>query len=70
VLDIPGLWLFGGKDNEIPTEQSVRQLAQLIAGGKRNFEQQTLPEAGHAMLHAFQQAYSITVAWIRARAAA
>jgi pimeloyl-ACP methyl ester carboxylesterase len=70
VLDIPGLWLFGGKDNEIPTGQSVRQLAELIAKGKRNFEQRTLPEAGHAMRGAFEEAYRITIEWIRAHAAA
>ena len=68
-LDIPGLWLCGGRDNEIPTEQSVRQLAELIAKGKPNFEQQTLPEAGHAMLDTFEKAYRITIDWIRAHAA-
>jgi pimeloyl-ACP methyl ester carboxylesterase len=69
VLDIPGLWLFGGRDNEIPTGQSVRQLAELIAQGKPNFEQRTLPEAGHAMRGVFQEAYGITTDWIRAHAA-
>jgi pimeloyl-ACP methyl ester carboxylesterase len=70
VLDIPGLWLFGGKDNEIPTEQSVRQLAELIAKGKPNFEQRTLPQAAHAMRGAFDEAYRITIDWIRAHAKA
>jgi pimeloyl-ACP methyl ester carboxylesterase len=70
VLDIPGLWLFGGKDNEIPTEQSVRQLAELIAKGQPNFEQRTLPHAAHAMRGAFEEAYRITIDWIRAHAKA
>jgi pimeloyl-ACP methyl ester carboxylesterase len=70
VLDIPGLWLFGGRDNEIPTEQSVRQLAELIAQGKPNFEQRTLPEAGHAMRGVDQEAYRITIDWISAHVAA
>jgi pimeloyl-ACP methyl ester carboxylesterase len=70
MLDIPGLWLFGGKDNEIPTAQSVRQLAELIAKGKPNFEQRTLSEAGHAMRGVEQEAYRITIDWIRAHAAA
>lgn len=69
VLNIPGFWLFGGRDNEIPTEQSVRQLAELIATGKPNFEQRTLPEAEHAMRGADQEAYRITIDWIRAHAA-
>jgi pimeloyl-ACP methyl ester carboxylesterase len=64
-LDIPGLWLFGGQDNEIPTELSVRQLADLIAEGKPNFEQQTLPDAAHAMRNRFPEAYRITIDWIR-----
>jgi hypothetical protein len=70
VLDIPGLWLFGGRDNEIPTDRSVRQLAELIAQGKPNFEQRTLPDAGHAMRGADQEAYRITIDWISAHAAA
>jgi pimeloyl-ACP methyl ester carboxylesterase len=69
-LGIPGLWLFGGRDNEIPTEQSVRQLAELIANGKPNFEQRTLPEAGHALDGKFEQAYRITIDWIRTHTAA
>ncbi len=69
-LDIPGLWLFGGQDNEVPTELSIRQLAELIADGKPNFEQRTLPEAQHAMRNAFQEAYGITTDWIRAHAGA
>jgi pimeloyl-ACP methyl ester carboxylesterase len=65
-LDIPGLWLFGGADNEIPTELSVRLLGELISEGKPNFEQQTLPVAQHAIRNAFQEAYGITRDWIRA----
>ena len=69
-LDIPGLWLFGGEDNEIPTEISVRQLDELIRAGKSNFQQQTLPDAGHAMRGAFQEAYAITIEWIRSHSGA
>jgi pimeloyl-ACP methyl ester carboxylesterase len=65
-LDIPGLWLFGGKDNEIPTELSKRQLAELVAAGKRNYEQRTLPGAEHAMRNAHREAFPITRDWIRA----
>lgn len=67
VLDIPGLWLFGGADNDIPTELSVRQLAALIADGKPNFEQRTLAGASHAMRNAFGEAYPITREWMRAQ---
>ncbi len=69
-LDIPGLWLFGGKDNEIPTELSARQLAAMIAAKKPNFEQRTLPDAEHAMRNAFREAYPITRDWLRSRAQA
>lgn len=66
MLDIPAFWLFGGADNEIPTALSVRQLDALIAEGKSNYEQRTLPGAEHAMRNAFGEAYPITRAWIRA----
>lgn len=69
-LDIPGLWLFGGQDNEIPTEISVRQLGALIAEGKPNYEQRMLAEAQHSMRNMQQEAYGITTDWIRAHVAA
>jgi pimeloyl-ACP methyl ester carboxylesterase len=69
-LAIPGLWLFGGRDVQIPTELSTRQLAALIAEGRSNFEQRTLPEAAHAMEGAGVAAYRITLDWMRARASA
>lgn len=69
-LGIPGLWLFGGKDVQIPTELSTRQLAALIAEGKPNFEQRTLPDAAHAMQGANAEAYRMTIDWVRARASA
>ena len=69
-LAIPGLWLFGGTDVQIPTELSARQLAALIAEGRSNFEQRTLPEAAHAMHGAGVEAYRITLDWMRARASA
>lgn len=66
-LDIPGLWLFGGQDHQMPTALSSRQLAEMIEEGKVNFEQRTLPGAAHAMQGASEEAYRLTIEWFRAR---
>jgi pimeloyl-ACP methyl ester carboxylesterase len=70
VLDIPGLWVFGGKDDIIPTELSIQLLDELIAEGYPNFERQVVPEAGHAMAGAFREAYTLSRDWMRQAALA
>jgi dienelactone hydrolase len=45
-LDVPGLWLLGGRDRSIPTPATVAILDQLIAAG-RPFARVVFPEHGH-----------------------
>jgi hypothetical protein len=45
-LDVPGLWLLGGKDRSIPTPETVAILDRLTAQG-RPFARVVFPDAGH-----------------------
>lgn len=45
-LSIPGLWIFGGKDIQVPVNLSIEHLNTLKAKGKR-YEYQLFPELGH-----------------------
>jgi dienelactone hydrolase len=45
-LSIPGLWIFGGKDIQVPVNLSIEHLNILKAKGKR-YEYQLFPELGH-----------------------
>lgn len=45
-LSIPGLWLFGGKDVQIPVGLSIEHLNELKAQGK-SYDYQLFPELGH-----------------------
>lgn len=45
-LSIPGLWIFGGKDIQVPVNLSIEKLNTLKAKGKR-YEYQLFPALGH-----------------------
>ena len=45
-LAIPGLWLFGGKDVQVPVRLSMERLETLKIKGKQ-YEYQLFPELGH-----------------------
>ena len=45
-LSIPGLWIFGGKDIQVPVNLSIEHLNILKSEGKR-YEYQLFPELGH-----------------------
>lgn len=45
-LTIPGLWIFGGKDIQVPVVLSVENLEKLKATGKR-YEYSLFPALGH-----------------------
>ena len=45
-LSIPGLWIFGGKDIQVPVNLSIEKLNTLKAKGKP-FEYQLFPALGH-----------------------
>lgn len=64
-LSIPGLWLFGGKDIQIPVGLSVEQLNALKAQGKL-YEYQLFPELGHNTAFSKSQwPVSEAVKWIK-----
>lgn len=68
-LKVPGLWLFGGKDNQLPTALCMRELDAIIASGRSNYARSFLPDAGHGMLGVEDEAYRQTLAWLKAHAA-
>ena len=45
-LSIPGLWIFGGKDIQVPVNLSIEHLNTLKSKGKR-YEYRLFPELGH-----------------------
>ena len=45
-LSIPGLWIFGGKDIQVPVTLSIEKLNTLKSKGKR-YEYQLFPALGH-----------------------
>lgn len=45
-LSIPGLWIFGGKDIQVPVNLSIEKLNTLKSKGKR-YEYQLFPALGH-----------------------
>lgn len=45
-LSIPGLWIFGGKDIQVPVNLSIENLKKLIAKGKK-YKYKLHPELGH-----------------------
>jgi uncharacterized protein len=62
-LSIPGLWLFGGRDANVPVNLSIERLKTLIAQGKP-FEYQLFPASGHNLDE--KDASPATIAWIKA----
>jgi hypothetical protein len=63
-LSIPGLWLFGGRDVNVPVNLSIERLKALTAQGKP-FEFQLFPASGHNLDE--KDAFPATIAWIKAR---
>lgn len=64
-LSIPGLWLFGGKDIQIPVGLSTAHLDTLKAQGKR-YEYQLFPELAHnTSLSKSQEPFNAAVQWIK-----
>lgn len=46
-LEIPGLWIFGGRDIQIPTTLCIENLSKQIASGKK-YEYRLYPSLGHS----------------------
>lgn len=63
-LAVPGLWLFGGQDVQIPVGLSIERLDELRARG-RPYEHQRFPALGHGLV-ASDAAVEAAVRWIQA----
>ncbi|MFP9118342.1 alpha/beta hydrolase family protein [Flavobacterium sp. RNTU_13] len=64
-LAIPGLWVFGEKDIQIPVKLCIEQLNALKAKGKP-FEYTLFPDLGHnTTAENTPQPFDIAVAWIK-----
>jgi pimeloyl-ACP methyl ester carboxylesterase len=62
-LSIPGLWIYGGEDRNVPVPLCTRNLDALIAEGHR-FAYYVDPQAGH--FHG-EPAHRRVIAWIEAQ---
>ena len=60
-LSIPGLWLYGGYDVNVPVSLSIERLKALAARGKP-FEYRLFPDSGHHL--PFDQALSTSLDWL------
>jgi dienelactone hydrolase len=64
-LSIPGLWLFGEKDIQIPVKLCIEQINALKAQGK-SFEYALFPALGHSTASANDKApVDISIQWIK-----
>jgi hypothetical protein len=67
-LSIPGLWLFGGRDIQLPAQLSIEHLDALKAQGKP-FEHRLYPLLGHnTAFAASSEPVQAAVEWIKRRA--
>ncbi|MEP6806398.1 MAG: prolyl oligopeptidase family serine peptidase [Flavobacterium sp.] len=66
-LSTKGLWLFGGKDVQIPVSLSIEHLNELKSKGK-SYEYKLFPELGHNTAFAkSQEPISFAIEWIKAQ---
>jgi dienelactone hydrolase len=65
-LSIPGLWLFGGKDIQIPSNLCIEQLQALKAQGKP-YDYVLFPELGHRTGFAGSAPVALAIEWIKTK---
>jgi dienelactone hydrolase len=65
-LSIPGLWLFGGKDIQIPANLCIEQLQALKAQGKP-YDYALFPELGHRTGFAGSAPVALAIQWIKTK---
>jgi dienelactone hydrolase len=65
-LSIPGLWLFGGKDIQIPSNLCIEQLQALKAQGKP-YDYALFPELGHRTGFAGSAPVALAIEWIKTK---
>ncbi|RYE23928.1 MAG: alpha/beta fold hydrolase [Sphingobacteriaceae bacterium] len=64
-LSIPGLWLFGGKDIQVPVHLSMEHLDSLKSKGKP-YEYRLFPELGHnTAFSKTAEPVNLAIGWIR-----
>ena len=64
-LEIPGLWLFGGKDIQVPVGLSIERMNKLKVKGKA-FDHQIFPLMGHNLGSAkSSEPFDAAVRWIK-----
>ena len=61
-LSMPGLWLYGVRDVNVPVQLSIERLRALAATGKP-FEYRLFPELGHQ--HSENDAFPAIVEWLK-----
>lgn len=67
-LSIPGLWLFGEKDIQIPVKLCIEQLNELKSKGKP-FEYTLFPSLGHnTSADNSTEPFDISICWIKQKA--
>lgn len=64
-LQIQGLWLFGGKDVQIPVHLSIEHLDMLNAKGK-HYTYQLFPLLGHNTASKSQEPVNVAIQWVKA----
>jgi pimeloyl-ACP methyl ester carboxylesterase len=65
-LTVPGLWLFGGKDIQIPSNLCIEQLQALKAQGKP-YDYALFPELGHRTGFAGSAPVALAIEWIKTK---
>ena len=66
-LSIPGLWIFGGKDIQVPVNLSIEHL-NVLKSGNRHYEHKLYPSLGHnTAFSASKEPVEYAVSWIKNR---
>jgi pimeloyl-ACP methyl ester carboxylesterase len=65
-LSIPGLWLFGGKDIQIPANLCIEDLQALKVQGKP-YDYALFPELGHSTGFAGSAPVALAIEWIKTK---
>ncbi|WP_081411707.1 alpha/beta hydrolase family protein [Chryseobacterium gregarium] len=64
-LSVPGLWIFGGKDIQVPVHLSIEYLDRLKRKGK-HYEYQLFPQLGHnTAFSASEEPMKNAIRWIK-----
>ena len=64
-LNIPGLWIFGGRDRNVDVDRSIARLTELIVAGHANYSYRMFPEYDHGLGGEHEDVIDPSLAWIR-----